>query len=253
VSEEHAHAWRPVRATRASADVVEQIRDAFFHGLKPGDWLGTEKELADRFGVSRPTMRDAIRALETRGIVEVKVGARGGLRIAGGEPERYVEALAVQLRLMSISWTEILEAQQAIEPVTAGLAARHATSEQVEALRELIQRSRKAMGDHAAFSQLGLGFHLAVAEVAGNRVLLSTLRALRTVQNEPYRMSTSMERARRVVRLHTGILDAIEAGDAELASRRMSEHLAIVARNSNVPTRPIDPCLPLEIGRPSSR
>ena len=81
-----AAAWRQVRNTRASEDVLAQIKEAFFGGMKAGDWLGTETELAERFGVSRITVRDAIRSLEAQGIVDVKVGARGGVRIANAIP-----------------------------------------------------------------------------------------------------------------------------------------------------------------------
>ncbi|MGH8963867.1 MAG: FadR/GntR family transcriptional regulator, partial [Actinomycetes bacterium] len=82
-------AWKQVRTTRASEDVAAQVKQAFFAGMRPGDWLGTETELAERFGVSRITVRDAIRSLEAQGIVEVKVGARGGLRIAAGDLDRF--------------------------------------------------------------------------------------------------------------------------------------------------------------------
>ena len=223
--------WKAIRGARASAEVVDQIRDAFFGGLGPGDWLGTETELADRFGVSRITMRDAVRALEARGMVDVRVGAHGGLRVANSDPDRYIEALAIQLHLMGVNWDEIVEAQRAIEPVTAGLAATRATRAQITALRELVEQSRTALADPVTFTELGLAFHLAVAEASGNRVLHAALRSLRTVQRTQYTPNTSRERAQRVLRNHASILDAIEGGDSELASTRMTEHLLVVAKH----------------------
>ena len=80
-----ASAPRP--KTRYSEDVAAQILKAFYaDGLKPGEWLGTEAELAERFNVSRVTIRDAVSALAARGLIDVRVGARGGLRIASGDP-----------------------------------------------------------------------------------------------------------------------------------------------------------------------
>ena len=84
------------RAPRASEDVVAQILDAFYSaGLKPGEWIGTEAELTERFNVSRVTIRDAVSALAARGLIDVRVGARGGLRIAASDPERLIDAFSI--------------------------------------------------------------------------------------------------------------------------------------------------------------
>src|SRR5919206_2319624 len=123
------------RQARASEDVAAQILDAFYtEGLKPGEWLGTEAELAERFNVSRVTIRDAVSALSARGLVEVRVGARGGLRIATSDPDRLIDAFSIQLRLMGLSRDELFEAMLAIEPVTAALAAERASDEQIAQL-----------------------------------------------------------------------------------------------------------------------
>ena len=87
--------WMQVRVAKASAEIVAQIRERLFDGkFRPGDFVGTERTLAVEFGVSRLTMRDALRILEANGIVEVKVGKSGGVRIAQPSPERFADALA---------------------------------------------------------------------------------------------------------------------------------------------------------------
>src|ERR671932_2223723 len=124
------------RQGRASEDVAAQILDAFYtEGLKPGEWLGTEAELAERFNVSRVTIRDAVSALAARGLLDVRVGARGGLRIATSDPDRLIDAFSIQLRLMGLRRDELFEAMLAIEPTAAALAAERASAEQVDALR----------------------------------------------------------------------------------------------------------------------
>ena len=230
--------WRPVRILRASEDVVAQITATFFDGLRPGDWLGTEAELADRFGVSRVTIRDAARTLEARGIVDVKVGARGGIRVANPDPSRLAQALAVQLHLMGITRDELIEAQQAIEPATAALAAQRATAEHIETMRELVERCRGAMTAPERFVEPALDFHLAVADAAGNRALRAALTALRPLQGAEFRSAsppTSQRLAQRIVTMHGAILEAIQLHDPELAAARMREHLVHMAMGRRLP------------------
>src|SRR5205085_9665434 len=106
----------------------------FSKQLKPGDFLGTEKDLGARFGVSRIAARDALRTLEALGIVEIRMGKGGGARVARGNPRLFAEALAVQLDLTGVSAAEILDAQRAIETLGAELAAENATPQDVEKL-----------------------------------------------------------------------------------------------------------------------
>src|SRR5258707_15522813 len=155
-------------ALRVSDDVAAQILNAFYaDGLKPGEWLGTEAELAERFGVSRVTIRDAVSALVARGLIDVRVGARGGLRIAGGDPNRLIDAFSIQLRLMGLTREELFEAMLAVEPVTASLAAERASDAQIVTLRELVERSRGAFDDPVQFASLAVGFHQALADMSG--------------------------------------------------------------------------------------
>jgi GntR family transcriptional regulator, transcriptional repressor for pyruvate dehydrogenase complex len=92
------------RSSSLSAQIVAWVRDALFaKKLKPGDFLGTEKDLAARFDASRIVARDALRTLEALGIVEIRMGKGGGARIAQGNPRLFAEALAVQLDLTGVS------------------------------------------------------------------------------------------------------------------------------------------------------
>ena len=112
-----------------SGQIVAQVRDALFaKKLKPGDFLGTEKDLAARFGVSRIVARDALRTLQALGIADIRMGKGGGARVARGNPRLFAEALAVQLDLTGVSTGEIMDAQRAIETLAAELAAENATA-----------------------------------------------------------------------------------------------------------------------------
>lgn len=220
------------RLLRASDDVAAQILNAFYtEGLKPGEWLGTEASLAERFSVSRVTIRDAVSALAARGLIDVRVGARGGLRIASGDPTRLIDAFSIQLQLMGLTRDELVEAMLAIEPVTASLAAQRATPAQLEALREAVDAACASVDDLATFSQMAVNFHQAVAEASNNRALQASLAAVRATQLAQLGAETTRVIAKRVCRTHAGILEAICAHDAELARERMQAHLMSVSHH----------------------
>ena len=223
------------RPGRASEDVAAQILETFYaEGLKPGEWLGTEAELVERFNVSRVTIRDAVSALAARGLIDVRVGARGGLRIATSDPDRLIDAFSIQLRLMGLTRDELFEAMLAIEPVTASLAAQRASEQQLGSLRALVDRSRDTFDDPVQFASLAVGFHQALADVSGNRALRASLAALRSTQLEHMGPPTTRPVAERVAHLHARILEAIVAHDSELARERMVDHLAALSGASAV-------------------
>ena len=228
--------FRAVRAVRASEDVAAQILEVFYaERLQPGEWLGTEAELAERFNVSRVTIRDAVSALEARGLIDVRVGARGGLRIAKGDPDRLIDAFSIQLRLMGLSRDELFEAMTAIEPTAAALAAERASDGQLDELRCLVERSRLAFDDPPSFASLAVGFHQALADASGNRALRASLAALRSTQLLHMGPPTTAPIAERVARYHTAILEAIVARDAAAARQRMLQHLAALTSAAHGP------------------
>ena len=219
-----------INGTRASEDVAARILNAFYsEGLKPGEWLGTEAALAARFNVSRVTIRDAVSGLAARGLVDVRVGARGGLRIATSDPERLIDAFSIQLRLMGLSREEMFEAMLAIEPVTASLAASRATDAQISALRDLVDRSAANVSDPLAFTGLAVSFHQMVADLSHNRALRASLAALRSTQLAHLGAETTQAIAERVAAIHADLVEAIALHDGELARQRMQAHLTAVS------------------------
>src|SRR6266851_9651880 len=144
----------PFRGATLSTRIVAEVREALFaKALRPGDFLGTEKDLAQRFSVSRIVARDALRTLEAQGIVEIKVGSGGGARIAQGNARLFAEALAVQLDLAGVSVGEVMESQRAIECRAAELAAVNSTAEDHARLRELIAQAERGINDVGGFTR----------------------------------------------------------------------------------------------------
>src|SRR5712691_2103764 len=188
------------RGPTLSARIITQVREALFaRELRPGDFLGTEKDLAERFGVSRIVARDALRTLEAQGIVDIKVGAGGGARIARGNARLFAEALAVQLDLTGVSVAEIMEAQRAIECLAAELAAVNSTAEDHARLRRLIADAQRSIADVGGTTRLGREFHLAVAEASHNRVLVVQLISLQHVSWPAQNPTLTPKVARRIL------------------------------------------------------
>jgi DNA-binding FadR family transcriptional regulator len=163
-------------------------------------------------------------------LIEVRVGARGGLRIASSDLDRLIDAFSIQLQLMGLSREELFEAMLAIEPVTAGLAASRASDASIASLQQLVERSRECLDDAVQFTSLAVGFHQAIAEVSGNRALRASLAALRATQVQHLGPPTTRRIAERVARTHGGIVDAIASRDADLASERMRTHVRDVLK-----------------------
>jgi GntR family transcriptional repressor for pyruvate dehydrogenase complex len=229
--------WTPARVAPVSGQIVSQIRRALFQGdLSPGQFLGSEAQLALRFGASRGTIRTALRTLEALGVLDIKAGAGGGIRVADGNPDRFAEALAVQFKLVGVSRTEHLEAQIAIESATAKLAARNASDSDLADLRRLIAQARSIEDDAPRFSQLGLAFHLAVAEAAHNRALAVQLKALRHQVWPENDQRPVGKTAARLVAVHTEIYERIVARDEAGAESAMREHLEQVRANTAAET-----------------
>lgn len=218
------------RGPTLSTRIVGQVREALFaKELRPGDFLGTEKDLAARFGVSRIVARDALRTLEALGIVEIKVGAGGGARVAKGNTRLFAEALAVQLDLAGVTAAEIMDAQRAIECLAAELAALNATPADHARLRDLLVAAERATDDVPAFTRLGHEFHLAVAEASHNRALLVQLISLQHVSWPSRNLTLTPRVARRVLDVHKELAALIEMRDGAGARRLMDDHVKMIA------------------------
>jgi GntR family transcriptional repressor for pyruvate dehydrogenase complex len=218
-----------LRGGTLSTQIVAQVRDALFEKrLRPGDFLGSEKDLAERFGVSRIVARDALRTLGAQGIVEIKVGAGGGARIARGNARLFAEALAVQLDLTGVSVAEIMDAQRAIEALAAELAAQNATAEDHARLRALLADAERKIDDVPAFTKSGRDFHLAVAEASHNRVLVVQLISLQHVSWPAQNHTLTPQVAQRILAVHRELATLIEMRDAAGARRLMDDHVKMI-------------------------
>jgi GntR family transcriptional regulator, transcriptional repressor for pyruvate dehydrogenase complex len=217
------------RGGTLSSQIVAEIRGALFdRRLKPGDFLGGEKDIAARFGVSRIVARDALRTLEALGIVAIKVGSGGGARVTEGNPRLFAEALAVQLHLAGVDVGEIMDAQRAVECVAAELAAEQATATDLARLRNQLADGAAKIRDVDAYTRSCLGFHLAIAEASHNRVLVVQLISLQHVAWPLRNRTLTPVVADHIQKVHGELVDIIEARDAAAARRLMDDHVRMI-------------------------
>lgn len=229
---------RPARRPRAAAEtpnaydtVASGIQTAILMGeLPPGTRLPDESELAERYGVGRSTIREALRVLSGRGWVHTVRGPSGGVFVSRPDPRAMGRDLGDNLAFLvggeSLSFAEVLEARQIHEATTARLAARRAGPAETERIRKLAEDAREFVEDGDGFTATNLEFHLAVAEAAHNRLLLLWMWAMRQVLEDVMRTAAgTVERRRHVAEQHLAIAAAIAAGDPEAAVAAMNCHL----------------------------
>lgn len=221
-----APTWAPVRANSVANQIVMQVREALFEGrFQPGDLLGSEKDLAAQFDVSRITVRDALRTLETMGIIEIRVGAGGGARIAQGNLEHYSDSLSIQFKLSGITEQEILDLQIAIEGAAVELAASKRNQADLDKLNKLLDEAEGLLDDPAAFTQSGQKFHLAIVEASGNRALVAQFKALRYVIWSKNARRAKREIALHALKIHKNLYQVIKKGEPDSARKLMVTHL----------------------------
>ena len=189
--------------------------------------------MAAKYDVSRIVARDALRTLEALGVVEIRMGAGGGARIAHGNPRLFAEALAVQLELTGVEVIEIMDAQRGIECVAAELAAENATAQDIAKLRALLEDAERKIDDLDALTRSSRDFHMAIAEASHNRVLVAELISLQHVSWPARNLTLTPPVARHVVDVHRELVDLIEARDAAAARRLMDDHVKMI-RNRRV-------------------
>ena len=215
-------------AARTFEGVLSHLHHLVEEGaLKPGDKLPSERRIAERFGVGRSSVRDAIRILEARGIVKARQG--GGTVVQAFSSDTLVAELASTLIRKRALVEELMGVRSMMEPPLAARAAEHATSAQIEHLEELLRRqARKAQRGEPTVDE-DTEFHSQIARASGNRVMLAILDTLVGLLAETRRrVPHDEERAMASLMGHRLVLRAIRRGDADAAEAAMRRHIRAV-------------------------
>jgi GntR family transcriptional repressor for pyruvate dehydrogenase complex len=222
---------RPVEGRRAFEEILFQLEDAILAGhLAAGDRLPPERELAQRFEVSRTSVREALRVLEALGIVRVRRGADNGATLLEEPSNALTHLLRFYLALGHVSMASLLEFRTAHESWMAASAARRRSDAELAEAAEALERMESEDLTGREFLEVDLAFHTALARASGNELSTLVLEGCRSAilrtMVEVTEAAGDWEAMReRLRREHRGIYEAIEAGDAVLASQRVEEHL----------------------------
>lgn len=221
--------WSHPRTRTLAEGIVDQILKAFLAGdLKPDEFVGTEASLAEQFGVSRMAVRDAIRALVAYGVIETRKGAGGGLRVARGDPDRFIDALAVQMRLLDIAPAQAFDVQFAIETLTAERAATQASKSELARLESILNEAEAELDNNALWLNRIFEFHIALAEASHSPALGLLLQAFIKILTPHYEQRTTVARARGATKNYRKLLNALERNDVTEARKIMQDQLGQV-------------------------
>jgi GntR family transcriptional repressor for pyruvate dehydrogenase complex len=220
---------RITREPRLSDKVADMMRQTIVsRELAPGTPLPSERELGEQFGVSRTVIREAVRALAAKGIVEVRSGS--GLRVASVDEATALESLSWFIRGGGLEYPKVHEVRSTIEVEMAGLAAERRTEEQLEALRDCHRRFEAVIGDIGEATAIDVEFHGLIARATQNDLFSVLLGSIGDALIEIRRDTLASGSGRDTIDAHARILDRIAVRDAEGARTAMREHLDTVER-----------------------
>jgi DNA-binding FadR family transcriptional regulator len=165
--------FREASRNRIFQDVVNQVQDAILEGrLKAGDVLAPERELKKMFNTSRGTLREALRVLEERGLLEIRLGMRGGAVVRTISSRQASESLALLVRSRKVALKHLAEFREGMEGNVASLATQRATAEDIQSLQALVEEAGRHMteGRRDEFLDADKRFHLVLSGITGNPV-----------------------------------------------------------------------------------
>lgn len=221
---------RPIKNKRTTEIILDQIKALIIKGqLTTGDRLLTEHELAERFQVSRTSVREALAALSLTGILEIRQG--GGIFVKTSPSNAVIEPLSFILLLEKGKLQNILEVRKALEVEAVGLAAVRRDQEDLAFLKELIQQMEEDLPEARRSEALDLKFHLALAKASKNPLLDRLMNTVQEIMGQTLQvtralwLSATEGTTRRLFEEHRSIYEMIREQNAEKARELTYEHL----------------------------
>lgn len=216
-------AFAPIERRKVYEQVSERLTSQIGTALHPGDALPPERELAERYGVGRSSVREALRMLESRGLIE----SRGsGTFVVAAWRNPFHAPLSAVVAGEDVDRTQLFEVRRMLEAEAAALAAQRRSHGDLDLMHEATDEMERAVDSADSYIAADIRYHLVIAEATGNRLLLHLMQAIRERLTEMfgtvYRFPGGPERS---IAQHRLITHAIAAADAEQARRLMTEHI----------------------------
>ncbi len=218
----------PVKSRRIYEEIVRQVKALIAEGrLKSGDQLPPERDLAAQFNVSRTSVREALRTLESLGLIEIRPGE--GTFVQEVSVESLIEPLAHVILSQREAVGELFEARRLLEPALAGLAARRATQDDLHEMERILEEQAKEVAAGLTGLAQDAAFHASIAASVRNRAITRIVHALMDLLTQSREESLQTPgRPTRSHQDHRRILDAIRRRDESGARRAMLDHLDAV-------------------------
>ncbi len=225
-------ARRPRRKDKLANSIAQSVlRDIKRQGLTAGDHLPKEADMLDQYGVGRGTLREAMRVLETCGLISLKPGPRGGPVVQSAHPEDFGRVTSLFFQVADVTYREVVEARLVLEPMAARMAAER--QHDTPAAEELIQLAKGGpeAPDEDSYLHITADFHASVIALSGNGLITLVCQSLAEIYRD--RISGVLfpkTRQKEVHAAHLDIAEAIAAGDGDRAEALMAEHMEQYAR-----------------------
>jgi DNA-binding FadR family transcriptional regulator len=217
-----------VEIPKASSVLAAELRERILaQEIREGTVLPNERQLAEAAGLSRASVREALRILEVEGLIITRLGRNGGSSARRPSREAMVKSVNLFIRGQNILFRSLLETREAIEPACARLAAQHRSLEDILELESLHTRLEAAYADVPAFLGLNAQWHLAVTRASHNELLIAFVLAISDALHAGTDLENfnSDEVRSAVLRAHRRVMDAIRDRDDAAAARRMARHV----------------------------
>ena len=224
--------FQTAKQTKVFQDVVAQIQEAILDGrLKTGDTLPSERQLKEMFNISRGTLREALRVLEQKGLIEIKLGVGGGSVVKDVNEDQVSESLALLIRSQKVSLNHLAEFREDVEGIIAAHAAKRCTEADISQLRELLKKARKCLdqgtSQRDAFIEIDKQIHMTLAAVSQNPIYISVLHSVHENIHRYYEKYLSM--AERELNENyedlCDLVDRVEKGQADEARELARDHV----------------------------
>lgn len=230
--------FKPIKPKKVSSQIADQIRESILAGdFAPGDKLPPERELAEMFGVSRPSVREALNILSSAGLVMSYQG--GGTVVLSLVDAGQGNALSELIRSQQDRALEVIEVRKCMESWTAYYAAQRALPEDLRRMEEIVVNMEKNLAGQLPSEDLDANLHIVIARATHNIVWLHLMQSLFDAMKEFQRsvwraVYLTLEDHNLLYNHHAGIVAAIRARDAEGARSAMMHHLTFAEQRSTV-------------------
>ena len=222
--------FQAAKQTKVFQDVVKQIQEAIFDGrLQTGQTLPAERELKTMFNISRGTLREALRVLEQKGLIEIKLGVGGGSIVKAVDTAQISESLGLLIRSQKVSLNHLARFREDVEGIIAAHAAQRRSREDIKKLKQLLTKALECVEQDRtqrdAFINIDKQIHMSLAEITGNPIYISVLHSIHDNIHRYYDRFLSMEKPELEENYQDlyDIIEAVEKGRAEQA-RDLAQH-----------------------------